>query len=339
MTIDAGAPECGEPSTGSPGDSSRDTASNSPRMVPAAEVDIDVDVVRGLLAEQHPDLADRPLRLLTNGWDNVMYRLGPDLTVRLPRRELAARLVEHEQRWLPELAPALPLPVPAPVRIGRPTTTYPWSWSILRWFDGGPAGADPDLDQPAAAEQLGRFLAALHRPAPVDAPDNPFRGGPLSTRADGLERWLGMLGGVIDRAALSARWQHCAAAPTWAGPPLWIHGDLHAHNLLSHEGRLVAVIDFGDLTSGDPATDLSVAWSLLDPEDRSALRRAADTDERPIDDALWLRAEGWALSIGAAVLANSADHPAMAAMGRRMLAPFLLDGDQPVDGNHRPRPQ
>ncbi len=304
------------------------TDPTGPSDMPPAEVDVDVDLVRALLAEQHPDLADRPLTELANGWDNVMYRLGPDLTVRVPRRELAATLIEHEQRWLPELAPSLPLPIPAPVRIGRPSADYPWAWSILPWFDGGPAGTDPDLDGPAAATELGRFVAALHRPAPDDAPANPFRGGPLSTRAEGFHQRLDRLDGLVDVGAARQRWDRCAAARPWAGPPLWLHGDLHSHNVVSQWGRLVAVIDFGDITAGDPATDLAVAWSLLDPTDHPAFRLAADSAGRPVDDDLWLRAEGWALAIGVAVLASSADNPAMAAMARRMLGPLVVDGNR-----------
>ncbi len=297
-----------------------------PASTPAAEIEIDEDLVRRLLSDQHPDLADLAIQMLASGWDNVMFRLGDQLTVRVPRRSAAAALVEHEQRWLPVLAPDLPLPVSAPVRIGRPTTFYPWSWSVLPWFDGIPAGTDADLDGSTVAVQLGRFLAALHRPAPSDAPNNPFRGGPLADRDQGFRERVERLGELIDRAATLERWSACVAAPAWSGPAQWVHGDLHGHNLLSDEGRLVAVIDFGDITSGDPATDLAVAFSVLQPVDHPTFREAASTPNRPIDDAMWLRAEGWAVSVGVAVLANSADNPPMAAMARRMLGPLVIDG-------------
>ncbi len=312
-----------------------ETAGPGPGAMPRAEVDIDEELVGRLLAEQHPDLAGRPLSWLANGWDNAMLRLGDDLVVRLPRRRLAADLVEHEQRWLPVLAPTLPLPVPVPLRVGRPSGHDPWAWSVLPWVDGRPAGADPDLDGPTAARQIGAFLAALHRPAPPDAPANPFRGGALATRT---ERFVGALDRItqpVDAVAVLDRWQACLDAPAWGGPPLWLHGDLHANNLLSAGGRLVTVIDFGDITAGDPATDLAAAWSLLDETDRAAFRQAADTPERPIDGAMWLRAEGWALAVGTAILANSGDNPAMAAMGRRMVGRFLVEpdeGDEPKGG-------
>ncbi|MEM9562019.1 MAG: aminoglycoside phosphotransferase family protein [Actinomycetota bacterium] len=309
-----------------------ESGGSGPGAMPRAEVEIDEDLVGRLLTEQHPDLADRPLSWLTNGWDNAMLRLGDDLVVRLPRRRLAAELVEHEQRWLPALAPSLPLPIPAPVRVGRPSDAYPWAWSVLPWIDGRPAGADPDLDGTAAGEQLGSFLAALHRPAPAEAPANPFRGGPLTTRHERFLGFVERIAGLVDTDAVLERWHTCLDAPRWDGPPLWLHGDLHAHNLLSAGGRLVAVIDFGDITAGDPATDLAAAWSLLDDADHEGFRLAADSAERPIDDAMWLRADGWALAVGTALLASSGDNPAMAAMGRRMTRRFLLDPDEP-DGS------
>lgn len=290
-----------------------------PGNTPSAEIDVDADLVRRLLADQHPDLADARVELVASGWDNVTFRLGDDLAVRLPRRSAAAELVEREQRWLPVLAPGLPLPVPVPVRVGRPTAYYPWSWSVVPWFDGRPAGTDPELDGELAARDLGAFLAALHRPAPAAAPTNPVRGIPLARRDDATKDRLARLPGDVDASALARRWEHCLAAPAWDGPPLWLHGDLHAHNVLSRQGRIVAVIDFGDITAGDPATDLAVAWSLLGPDDRPAFREAASTPERPVDDAMWTRAEGWALSVGIALLAASADAPAMAAMARRMI--------------------
>lgn len=314
---------------------------------PPAEVDIDDRLVHALLTDQHPDLARRPLRLLGQGWDNVLYRLGDDLTIRLPRRELSAGLVVHEQRWLPALAPDLPLPIPAPVRVGRPGRGFPWSWSVQPWFDGAAAGSlGPHRPVTAAqwsalATDLGRFLAALHRPAPGDAPENPYRGGPLAerdatTRARLIDVFAdhgpattpppgaddaGPLAPLPNPAELAARWARAVAQPPWDGPAMWLHGDLHAHNVVVHAGVAAAVIDFGDITAGDPATDLALAFALFDnPDDRNRFQAAADTQTRPIDDAMWSRAEGWAVSVGLAVLDNSADSPAMYRMARAMIA-------------------
>ena len=279
--------------------------------MPAAEVPVSVDLVRDLLAEQHPRLADLPVEVLANGWDNLVCRLGDEYLVRLPRRAMAAELVAHEQRWLPELAPRLPLPVPAPAYVGRPGLGYPWSWSVVPYLPGRAAAETPPADDRAAAVALGEFLAALHTPAPPDAPPHTSRGIPLAARDEGITTQLTHLDENTDAAAEA--WRAAVAVPGWAGPPVWLHGDLHPANILVHAGRVNAVIDFGDVTSGDPATDLSVAWMLFGPEHRTRFRTAY----AGADDATWARARGWALALGLVFLTFSADNPLMYAIGRR----------------------
>jgi aminoglycoside phosphotransferase (APT) family kinase protein len=289
--------------------------------MPAAEVDVSDIVVGGLLAEQFPDLAHLELTELAYGWDNAIFRLGDHLTVRLPRRVLAAQLVEHEQRWLPELAGTLPLPIPAPVRIGRPGAGYPWAWSVCPWFPGVIALQEPPADMFEAAATLGAFVAALHHEAPIDAPANPYRGVPLAQRDEVVRDRAQQLSDLIDAPAVVRCWGDLAATRPWDGPPLWLHGDLHPANVLVHEGRISAVIDFGDITAGDPATDLAVAWMLFPVEARTVFRAAAGN----VDDHTWTRARGWALSLGLAYLANSADNPMFARLGERVLAAVLAD--------------
>ena len=166
--------------------------------MPEAEVDVDETLVRRLLEAQHPDLADRALVPLPSGWDNFIFRLGDELTVRLPRRQMSADLVDHEQRWLPLLAPRLPIPIPVPVRVGKPGLGYPWSWSVVPWLAGEIAARVPPADPFVTAEQLGAFLHALHEPAPEDAPVNPYRGGPLTDRAPAVLDRIRLLGDRID---------------------------------------------------------------------------------------------------------------------------------------------
>ncbi|WP_236654318.1 aminoglycoside phosphotransferase family protein [Streptacidiphilus anmyonensis] len=281
--------------------------------MPAAEVDVSVGLVRRLLDEQHPDLAGLGVEVLANGWDNLVCRLGAEFLVRLPRRAVAAELLAHEQRWLPRLAARLPLPVPVPVRTGQPSEAYPWAWSIVPYLPGRIAATTPPDDLGAAATALGGFLAALHTPAPADAPVSAFRGIPLAGRAEGVLAALAHVPDAADREAARRVWEGALAAPTWDGPPLWLHGDLHPANLLVDRGRLSALIDFGDLTSGDPATDLAVAWMLLPREQRADLRRAYGR----ADDATWERARGWALALGLVFLGHSADNPLMAGIGER----------------------
>jgi aminoglycoside phosphotransferase (APT) family kinase protein len=284
-------------------------------------VRIDEPLIRALLAAQHPDLADRPLRIVAEGWDNVLARLGDDLVVRLPRRALAAPLVAHEQRWLPELAPRLPLPVPLRLRSGAPGAGYPWAWSVCPWFAGESAAIAALGDPAAAATSLAAFLAALHRPAPPEAPANPFRGVPLAARDANVRRYLEGLGTGVDQATVRRRWDAACALPPYAGPPLWVHGDLHPGNLVVRDGGLAAVVDFGDLTAGDPAVDHAVAWMLFAPAERARFRAALGG----VDDVAWGRAAGNALAHGLACLAGAADAPSVAAMGRRTLDALLAD--------------
>lgn len=293
--------------------------------MPEAELQLTPELATRLLADQHPDLAGLPLSALSRGWDNTMFRVGGELTIRLPHRALAEELLVAEQRWLPELGPKLPLPIPVPVRIGVPTEYYPWHWSVLRWFDGLPVGTEPNLDGGQAASDLGRFLAALHHPAPPDAPTNDGRGCPLSARNEITLQRIDALDtndspfDQADRNQLRRRWADYLTVAEWQGPAMWLHGDLHAMNVLHHERRINAVIDFGDITDGDPATDLAIGFAIFDRNERERFRAAADTAIRPIDDAMWARAEAWAMSVGLAIINSSSDSPAMFRLGRRML--------------------
>ena len=282
---------------------------------PPAEVTIDLSLVRALIQEQHTDLAHLPLKDIGEGWDNRLFRLGDDLVVRVPRRAISATLIEHEQRWLPPLSPRLPLPIPVPRRVGRPGCGFPWSWSIASWFPGQSALLAPPQDLSTAAVALGQFLRALHQPASEEAPHNPFRSVPLAARTNVLRDHVQQVDGLADRAALLELWERVLSAHPWSGPPLWIHGDLHPGNLLVSQGRLSAVIDFGDLAAGDPATDLSVMWMLLPPSTRSTFLASARGEFDPVDDHTLMRARGWALALGLANLANSQADEAMGTLG------------------------
>ena len=293
---------------------------------PTAEVTIDTSVVRALLQEQHADLAHFPLTEVAEGWDNKLFRLGEDLAVRLPRRAASAPLVEHEQQWLPRLSPRLPLPVPVPLRVGRPGSWFPWPWSVVPWLRGQSALVAPPRDLAATAVALGRFLRALHQPAPKDAPSNPLRGVPLAAREKKVQEHLRQLDGLVDRRAVLRLWERVLSTPQWSGPSLWIHGDLHPGNLLvDSSGRLSAVIDFGDLAAGDPATDLSVCWMLLPPSERPAFLAAAHEERHRGDDHTLMRARGWALTLGLAYPASSRDDEAMRGLGRAAIENALSD--------------
>ncbi len=291
---------------------------------PAADRDITESVVRSLLADQHPDLAELPLALLASGWDNAMFRLGDELLVRIPRRAVAAELIAHEQRWLPALADRLPLPIPVPVRIGVPSDAFPWPWSITPHLPGAAALRTPPEDPLAAAVALGGFLSALHVPAPQDAPRNPYRGIPLADRDDRTRDWIDQLASVIDAPTVLACWRAHVAVDRWAGEPVWLHGDLHPNNVIVDQGRVSGVIDFGDITAGDPATDLGIAWMLLPAPAREVFRKQVG-----VDDPTWARGRGWALTLGLAYLAHSADDPEFGATGLATITAVLADHSSP----------
>ena len=270
---------------------------------PAAEIEVDEALVRGLLADQQPDLAGLDLVEVGTGWDNVLWRLGDTLAVRLPRRALAAPLLLHEQQWLPELAPHLPLPVPAPVRLGRPSAGYPWSWSVVPWLGGGPGDREAITETEDAARRVGEFLRALHHPAPPSAPDNPYRGVRLIDRASAFEERIGQLASEVDVAAVRRVWEDAVAAPAHPGPKVWIHGDLHPANVLILDGTVSAVIDFGDMCAGDPATDVAAAWMLLPTSAQTTFRKAYGGVQPDLER----RSRGWALLFALMLLAVGLD--------------------------------
>jgi aminoglycoside phosphotransferase (APT) family kinase protein len=288
---------------------------------PKPEIEVDEALVRSLLRDQHPDLADQPLALFETGWDNFTFRLGRDLALRLPRREAAAQLILNEQRWLPHLAVHLPIPIPAPLRVGHPSAQYPWPWSVLPWLPGHAADQEaPGSDQ---ARPFASFLRALHQPAPEDAPENPFRGCALAKRAPSIEERLIRLRAKTDLIGpeVEAAWHAALSAPK-STERLWLHGDLHARNTLVDRGKISGIIDFGDITSGDPATDLAAAWALFDTSEA----RLRVLDEVAADSATRCRARGWAVSFGAMLLDTGLiDHPRHAAMGERTLRRIAED--------------
>lgn len=288
---------------------------HQPVGTPPAEHAIDAALVAGLLAEQHPDLGHLAPREVEAGWDNAMFRLGDDLAVRLPRRLAAAELIVNEQRWLPGLAAQLPIAIPAPLRTGAPGRGYPWRWSVQPWLAGAPADQRPPEAGQAAA--LAGFLRALHTPAPSDAPANPVRGVPLSQRQAAVEQRAQRLdeAGLGLSAALRQIWEDALAAPIDVAPT-WLHGDLHARNVLVERGAISAVIDWGDITAGDAATDLASVWMLFED---AAARRAA-LEDYGVSDATLRRARGWAVLLGVMLLdSGRVDNPRNAAIGAAAL--------------------
>jgi aminoglycoside phosphotransferase (APT) family kinase protein len=286
------------------------------RGTPVAEFQIDRDLVTGLLLDQHSDLAHLPLQPVDAGWDNAIFRLGAHLAVRLPRRAVAAALIAHEQSWLPQLANQLTLPVPVPNRVGRPALGYPWHWSVVPWLAGMPA----DLHEPLASQAriLATFLRSLHTSAAVDAPSNPVRGVHLHQRSPTVEARMERLSITNNLVTTRIRqiWDAAVQAPLDVSPT-WLHGDLHPRNVLVENGAITGIIDWGDITSGDSATDLASIWMLFaDPQ----TRQDALAGYGQVPEATLQRAKGWAVLFGVMFLdAGLIDSPRNAAMGERIL--------------------
>ena len=292
---------------------------------PSAEVVIDVELVRALVSSQATSIADAaalPLSHVADGWDCSVWRFGEEYAVRLPRRALSAPLVLHEQDVLAGIAERIAVAgvgVPAPVFAGRPGCGYPWSWSIVPWFEGH-TGLQIDPEQRRGwARHLAEALLALHVPAPPDHPVNPVRGAPLAVRSAAVDaRFVSLSGRSVHDGLEGLRrwWDAALAAPRWSGAPVWIHGDLHPGNLVAEWTRLVAIIDFGDVTAGDPAYDLAVAWLAFDAVGRASFV-AALADR--YDAATWTRARGWAAAVTLMFLDQSDDNPEYAALGAQAL--------------------
>lgn len=255
---------------------------------------IEKTFVRRLVAAQFPQWKDMLVwPVEPGGWDNRTFHLGEDMLVRMPSTEDYALQVEKEQRWLPKLAPLLPLPIPVPLAIGEPTQEYPWHWSIYRWLPGETAANAPIANLGDFATSLAEFLIALQH---IDTTDGPlaglhsfYRGGNLATYDTETRQALSILKGKIDVIAATEVWE-TALATHWDKPPVWVHGDISLGNLLVNNGQLCAVIDFGQLAIGDPACDLAIAWTFFKGESRNIFRTLL-----ALDDNTWARGRAWTL--------------------------------------------
>lgn len=288
------------------------------------QVDLDAGVVGRLVAEQFPHLADLAVTAVAStGTVNAVYRLGDRLCARLPLMAHWVQDLDVERRWLPVLAPRLSLRVPRPVAAGHPGGSYPFSWAVYDWIDGRPYAGDLVEDEHRAAVDLAQFVTELRS---IDATwagapragRRPLRELDAQTRAA-----IESAGAVIDAGAAAGAWQRALQAPAFDGTPVWIHTDLLAPNLLVHEGRLCAVIDFGGVGIGDPAADVIPAWTVFGPVGRAAFRTALG-----VDDGTWDRARGFALHQAAMIIPYYAvTNPRFAALARRTVEAILGDLD------------
>ena len=295
----------------------------------ADEVPVDARLVKHLITSQFPQWQRLKLAPIPyTGTDNAIFRLGEDMVIRLPRIYWAAEQPENENRWLPLLAPHLPLSIPKPLRLGAPEFGYPWKWSVHQWLKGKNALSAPVNDPREAAVALAEFVSAMSRfdYAQVPIPPRGVRGVPLQERDAETRAAIRSLSGQIDVQAATSAWEDALAAQPWNGPKVCLHGDLAPGNLLVEQGRLTAVIDFGELAIGDPACDLMVAWNYLNPSTRMIFRNALD-----VDNASWRRGRGWALSVALIALPYYLEsNPAIVAASRRTISHVLSDHQRPA---------
>ena len=250
----------------------------------ADEVDVDVRLVRSLLAAQFPEWSRLPIEpVLPRGTDNALYRLGDELVARLPRTPRTDTALQSERTWLPRLAPQLPLAVPAPLADGEPGEGYPFRWAVYSWLEGENATSDRIADEAGLAADLAGLIAALQRIDPVGGPEpgqwNVFRGEPISRRDEAVRSSIAKLGDAVDGECVTEAWERDSSVPDWDRPPVWIHGDLDSRNLLARDGRLSGVVDWGCVAVGDPACDVMVAWKMLSPEGRRLFWNALEGDD------------------------------------------------------------
>ena len=280
------------------------------------------DQVRRLVAAQFPQWAGLPVTPVAEfGTDHLLWRLGDDMVVRMPRIDWATEQAGSDDRWLPVLAPHLPLAVPETLAIGEPGEGYPWTWSVVTWLPGE-ALTPENADRRVVAGQLAEFVRAMADIEPGDGPlkTGTSRGAPLASCDTGVRECIPTLVG-FDHAAVEAAWADAVSAPVWAGPPRWIHGDLLEGNLLVRDGRLSAVIDWGSVGLGDPAGELHTAYALFEADVRAVYR-----EQLPYDAAAWRRARGWALVPAVSgITYYAATVPAFADRARRTIEAVLAE--------------
>jgi aminoglycoside phosphotransferase (APT) family kinase protein len=286
--------------------------------------EIDARLAARLVASQFPQWAHLPIAPTdVAGWDNRTFRLGAELSIRMPSDSAYVAQVDKEHRWLPRLAPGLPFEVPRPIARGEPGDGYPFPWSVYGWIEGENAAVDRIDDLMAFAEDLAGFLRELQAidatGGPPPGPHSFFRGGPLATYDQETRTALAAVRGRVAADIALAVWDEALAAP-WRGAPDWVHGDVAASNLLVKRGRLTAVIDFGCLAVGDPACDTTIAWTLLTEPSRSAFRTSLGLDEDT-----WRRGRGWALWKALITLADAPDNSSAASAAEHVIDQVLED--------------
>lgn len=245
-----------------------------------ADIEVSEEQAAELIARAFPMLAPVRLERIGEGWDNVAFTVNETYVVRFPRRTISAKLIETEMRVLPLVAPQLPLPISAPTLRGIPSPEYPWYFAGYAKLDGVTLSSIRPDDRRYAglAARLGHFLRALHsiECAPLIAlglpPDEIGRFDYARTMEKLTWRldYLKEAGAVEDVARIAGFAETLAPIASRPGHLTLTHGDLYARHILVDERiQPTAIIDWGDVHVGDPAIDLTVAFSVIPPECRA----------------------------------------------------------------------
>lgn len=283
------------------------------------EAHIDENLVKKLLSNQFPKFANLPLRLIfPQGTDNVMYQLGNDMIVRMPRIDSAANSLMKEKRWLPTLASRLPINIPNVIGVGNPDEIYPYPWIVGNFIEGKHLSNENKLDLNQAAIDLGNFVLSMQR---VSTKDAPFcsRGKPLSTRDKDIREAIALIEDIYDIKLLTEIWEYFLQLPNWSKNPTWIHGDLHADNLLAENRKITAIVDFGMAGIGDPAVDLMVAWTLLNKEARKIFKDIVKPDQDT-----WERGKAWAFNFIVAYPYYKKSNPRFAQAAKKIVDEVII---------------
>jgi aminoglycoside phosphotransferase (APT) family kinase protein len=293
----------------------------NPQKLHENETDICTELVQHLLETQFPELAHQPLDLLAaGGTENVLYRLGTDFLLRLPRTDSSVAPLEKDSTWLGYVAPHLPLEIPKQIALGKPNEAYPFVWGVYQWLEGRDLFTAPAQDLHALAHDLAGFIKAMQRiPIPPNPP--PSRGTPLLSEDLDVRQSMALLPEEFQPRVLENIWAAAVALPVWDGTPVWSHGDMHGANLLARDGKLSAVIDFGALGVGDAVYDYATAWQVLNAPSRAEFRTLLG-----LEDVVWWRARGKALR--SAVLAYpyyKDTNPVLTGIAVHSIQQILLD--------------
>lgn len=292
------------------------------------ELEIDASFASKLIETQCPQWSGLPIvPIKSSGTDNALFRLGNEYIIRLPRIEWEVgsvnKSIMKEYEWLPKIAKFLKIPISEPIFKGYPDPSYPWAWLVSKWNEGQNPDFEKDNEYEFLAKDLAYFLNEFHK---INLPNGPLsrRGIPLNTKIldEETKKAISELENEMDTSKISLLWKQLSNIPNWNKDPVWMHGDFLPGNILIQNNRLSAVLDFTDVGIGDPACDLVIAWSLLNPNSRFIFRQTLEH----IDDNTWERGKGWALSIALIMLPYYMhSNPVLARLAKRMIEHILLD--------------